>query len=134
MGFVGVYVFKLMKIRDTGWFAHHPYASQVIQSTASTIIWQRAHFRTPDTPRVPLRILIEVFRDWKCTDIRDKVFALVGLAGTENNVTPDYTLSSRQLYVAVLDALRDHDEAFSNLLSQLLGLTHKDVGSHERVL
>lgn len=125
---------KLMTIRDTGWFAHHPYASQVIQSTASTIIWQRAHFRTPDTPRVPLRLLIEIFRDWKCTDVRDKIFALVGLAAMENNVTPDYTLTSRQLYVAVQDALGGRDEAFSNLLSQLLGLTHKDVRSHERVL
>lgn len=89
--------------------------------------WQRTHFRHPDTPAPRLQTLIEIFRDWQCTDIRDKVFALVSMAATNSNIVPDYALSTREVYFAVLDALDEDKTQFASLLSQLLGLARRDI-------
>ncbi|KAF2995187.1 hypothetical protein E8E14_004255 [Neopestalotiopsis sp. 37M] len=118
---------KLEKIENTNWFAHHELHMSIKQSAAATMAWQRAHWRHPDTPAPRLSRLIEIFRDWHCTDIRDKVFALVGMATTESAIIPDYALSTREVYLAVMGRVsRDKDE-FANLLSQLLGVPGKDV-------
>lgn len=54
---------KLKTFEESNWFAHHPYHMMVMHGSAATMIWQRAHYRHPDTPAARLRILIETFRD-----------------------------------------------------------------------
>jgi len=65
---------KLKTIELRGWIAHHEFAARVLGSFASVMVWQRAHWRHPETLAPRLRTLLEVFQDWQCSDIRDKVF------------------------------------------------------------
>jgi hypothetical protein len=73
-------------------------------------------------------MLIEVFQEWNCTDIRDKVFALISMADPETLMVPDYNLSARDVYFAVEKTLSSAKPQFLNLLSQLLGLSGQDLG------
>ncbi|KAI1274418.1 heterokaryon incompatibility protein-domain-containing protein [Xylaria sp. FL0933] len=86
---------KLKTVEEAHWFAHHEFHTRVMQSSAAVMIWQRAHWRHPDTPVPRLPTLIKIFRDWQCTDLRDKVFALSGMATEESTVIPDYALTIR---------------------------------------
>lgn len=119
---------SLKTLEDTAWFAHHPYAIQVLQSPASIMMWQRAHWRHPDTPAPGLRTLIKIFRDWQCGDLRDKVYALVGMADPESCVVPDYSRSARQVYYDVLKNDKNGDPHFYMMLSQILGIPGKEAG------
>jgi hypothetical protein len=125
---------KLKKIEDTGWLHHHSSAAVVLQSSACVMVWQRAHWRHPETPVPKIQMLIEVFRDWKCTDVRDKVFALSSMADRESSIVPDYSLSARDVYFAVRKRLPDAKAQFFNLLSQLLGLSGRDLGFYDQDL
>jgi hypothetical protein len=125
---------KLKTLEDTSWFAHHEFSMTVMQSAASVIVWQRAHYRHLQTPQPRLQTLIEIFRDWQCLDVRDKVFALVGMASSTANIVPDYAMSPREVYFAVMDAVEGHKDQFANMLSQILGLTGRDVGLYDRTL
>ncbi|KAG9499586.1 hypothetical protein J7337_008043 [Fusarium musae] len=113
---------KLKTIEESNWFAHHEYHLMVMQSSAAVMVWQRAHWRHPDTPVPSLQTLIEIFRDWQCTDLRDKVFALSGMATEESTVEPDYALTTREVYFAVLRHVEGQQEQFRALLSQTFGL------------
>lgn len=117
----------LKTLEDTHWFPHHEFAIQVLQSSAAVMVWQRAHWRHPDTPKPSLRTLIEVFRDWQCSDIRDKVFALVGMASRKTAIVPDYALPPRDLYFAVRKRHLEEGDGFENMLSQVLGLSDREV-------
>jgi len=118
---------NLKTLEDTSWFAHHEYAIGVLQSSACVMVWQRAHWRHPETPTPRLQTLIEIFHDWQCTDVQDKVYALVGMASSNTAIIPDYKLSARQVYFAVLDKDADDKAPFYCLLSQVLGLPGKDL-------
>ncbi|KAI0188522.1 heterokaryon incompatibility protein-domain-containing protein, partial [Xylaria flabelliformis] len=118
---------KLKTVEESNWFAHHKYHMMIMQSSAAVMVWQRAHWRHPDTPIPRLQTLIEIFRDWQCTDLRDKVFALSGMATRESTVVPDYALTTREVYFAVLQNVRGQQERFRALLSQILGLAGRDV-------
>ncbi|KAI0854642.1 heterokaryon incompatibility protein-domain-containing protein [Xylaria cubensis] len=118
---------KLKTVEESNWFAHHKYHMMVMQSSAAVMVWQRAHWRHPNTPVPRLQTLIEIFRDWQCTEIRDKVFALSGMATQESTVVPDYALTTREVYFAVLQNIRGQQEQFRILLSQILGLAGRDV-------
>lgn len=123
----------LKTLEDTSWFAHHKFAMDVLQSSAFVMVWQRAHWRHADTPIPTLQILVEVFQEWQCSDIRDKVYALVGMASTETAIVPDYSRSAREIYENFNNkhGLRDEGR-FHNLLSQLLGIpAHEtDLAAH----
>ena len=119
---------KLKKIEDKNWLLHHEYAEAVLSSEACTMVWQRAHWRHPQTPQPSLQVLIEVFHDWKCTDLRDKVFALVGLADAHTAITPDYNLPAAEVYFRVQQKHPGAKPQFFNTLSQILGVSGKDVG------
>lgn len=120
---------SLKTLDDMGWATHHRHAIAVLQSSALTMVWQRAHWRHPETPVPTLQTLVEVFQEWKCSDLRDKVYALVGIAATRTAVVPDYSRSARQVYLDVIDGDDVVDKPkFCNLLSQLLGLGKEDVG------
>jgi hypothetical protein len=117
----------LKTFEDTGWFAHHDYVMGVLQSSACVMVWQRAHWRHPETPTPRLQTLIEVFHDWKCTDVRDKIYALVGMANKETAIIPDYSKSAKQIYFAVQEKASKDKDHFYTLLSQVLGLPGKDI-------
>lgn len=73
-------------------------------STASeTTSWTRLEF------------LISMFQSSKCSDVRDRVYALLSLVQTRPEdwkpLYPDYTISPRQLYYRVLGGLR-HSPSF----------------------
>lgn len=117
---------KLKTVEDNNWFSHHDSLLVVLQSSAATIVWKRAHWRHPDTPVPRLQQLVEIFRDWQCTDIKAKVFALVGMAAMDSAIVPDYSHSTRKNYRAVMDTVYSDVSNFANLWSQVLALTERD--------
>lgn len=68
---------------------------------------QRSPLTTSDTT---LESLITIFKSSKCSDIRDRVYALLSLVQTRSDdskpLYPDYTISPRQLYYRVLGNVR----------------------------
>lgn len=118
----------LKTLEDESWFAHHDLVIHVLQSSAFVMVWQRAHWRHHETPTPTLRSLIEIFQDWQCTDLRDKVYALVGMADQDSAVTPDYSRTACQIYHDVLHKGPAADDRFRNLLAQLLGIPGDEVG------
>lgn len=106
--------------------AHHEFVTDVLRSPAFVMVWQRAHWRHPETPTPKLQTLIEIFQGWECTDVRDKVYALVSMADQETAVLPNYSRSPRQIYHDVLRRGVACDEAFCKLLAQVLGLCAED--------
>lgn len=123
----------LKTLEETSWFAHHPHAIRVLQSSALTMVWQRAHWRHPETPSPRLQVLIDTFRDWQCTDIRDKVFALVSMASQETSIVPDYSKSTLDVYREVQEKHDNEKHEFYNMLSQILAIPQRDL-SFERDL
>ncbi|KAM0232145.1 hypothetical protein ACHAP5_010807 [Fusarium lateritium] len=115
---------KVKSLEDENWFTHHDYVVSVLQSSAAVMVWQRAHWRHPDTPTPRLETLIEIFRDWQCSDIRDNVYALVGMASKDTAVVPDYSRSALQLY---RDVLHESSASFCGTLSQILGIPAKEL-------
>lgn len=109
-------------IEEENRLAHHEFVTDVLRSPAFVMVWQRAHWRHPETPTPKLQTLIEIFQGWECTDIRDKVYALVSMADQETAVSPDYSRSARQIYHDVLRRGVACDNRFRKLLAQVLGL------------
>lgn len=102
--------------------AHHHFVKDVLQSPAFVMVWQRAHWRHPETPTPKLQTLIEIFQGWECTDLRDKVYALVSMADQKTAVMPNYSLSPLQIYRDVLRRGEACDNRFRKLLAQVLGV------------
>lgn len=125
---------RLKVLEDTSWFAHHQFAMRVLQSSACVMVWQRAHWRHRDTPTPSLQTLIEVFHSWHCTDIRDKVFALVGMADPKTTITPDYEKTTVQVYYDVVRRNDEEGTKWCNLLSQVLAIPEKSCGLGGRQL
>lgn len=116
----------MKRIEEENRLAHHELLTDVLRSPAFVMVWQRAHWRHPETPTPKLQTLIEVFQGWECTDIRDKVYALVSMADQETAVLPDYSRSPRQIYHDVLRRGVACDTRFRKLLAQVLGLQPED--------
>ncbi|PVH79408.1 hypothetical protein DL98DRAFT_655500 [Cadophora sp. DSE1049] len=89
---------KLKTLELRSWILHHEYAAVILYSSASVMVWQRAHWRHPETSAPRLRTLLETFEDWQCSDIRDKVYGLLGLVGQDAAVVVDYSKSAEELY------------------------------------
>ena len=117
----------LKSLQDEAWDAHHESVLGVLHSAAAVMAWQRAHWRHPSVTAPRLQTLVEVFQEWQCGDVRDKVFALVSMASRDTAIEPDYSLTVRDVFVAVRDKHADSDWKFENLLSQLLGLSQRDI-------
>ncbi|KAI0196918.1 heterokaryon incompatibility protein-domain-containing protein [Astrocystis sublimbata] len=124
---------KLAIVQESNWFAHHKFHLMVTQSSAAIMVWQRAHWRHPKTRRQRLQTLIQIFRDWKCSDPRDKVFALSAMAVPWSTVIPDYALTIREVYFAVMHNV-GRDEQFGILLSQILGLAGCDIDMPDQAM
>jgi hypothetical protein len=116
----------LKSLQDEAWDAHHESVLEVLHSAAAVMAWQRAHWRHPSVTAPRLQTLVEVFQEWQCGDVRDKVFALVSMASRDTAIEPDYSLTAREVFIAVRDNA-DSDWKFGNLLSQLLGLSQRDI-------
>ncbi|KAI3400801.1 hypothetical protein diail_2010 [Diaporthe ilicicola] len=84
----------LKALQETNSIDRHEFAMDILQSPAFVMLWQRAHWRHPETPTPKLQTLIEIFQSWNCTDLRDKVYALVSMADEKTAVLPDYSRSS----------------------------------------
>lgn len=116
----------LKTLQEEKCLARHEFVADVLRSPAFVMVWQRAHWRHPETPTPKLQTLIEIFQGWECTDIRDKVYALVSMADQETAIIPDYSRSSRQIYHDVLRRGVAWDDRFCKLLAQVLGLQAED--------
>ena len=128
---------KLHHVAANGRIEHHPYAAAVLESYAGQMfehktMWENlpAAFRV-----VPLERLLEMFQNLECSDIRDKVYALLGLTKTGNlsdqqHVIADYSKKSEEVYVDILRAVirlgdletTQDKKKFSKLLQQGLKL------------
>lgn len=112
----------LKTLEEENCLTHHEFVADVLRSPAFVMVWQRAHWRHPETPTPKLQTLIEIFQGWECTDVRDKVYALVSMADQGTAVIPDYSRSPRQIYHDVLRRGVACDQSFCRLLAQVLRL------------
>ncbi|KAG9200485.1 hypothetical protein G6514_006996 [Epicoccum nigrum] len=125
----------LTTLQNEAWDVHHEHVLGVLHSAAAVMVWQRAHWRHPSVAAPRLQTLVEAFQDWQCRDVRDKVFALVSMASLDTAIEPDYSLTAREVFYAVQNKHADLGWKFENLLSQLLGLSRRDMSlSHEQQL
>lgn len=62
--FESVYA-KLKALEFTSWILHPEYAGKILYSSAGVMVWQRAHWRHPETAIQHLGTLLEVFEGWK---------------------------------------------------------------------
>ncbi|KAL6900334.1 heterokaryon incompatibility protein domain-containing protein [Trichoderma evansii] len=115
---------KLSVLKSRSWLYRCAYANRVFKSSACVIVWERAHWRHPDTPTPSLQKLIEVFHRWQCADPKDKVYALVGMASRETAVIPDYSKSTEEIFYDVLEKIPQVKARFRNKLWKILG--HRD--------
>ena len=79
---------------------------EIRQSTASKLYWRRRNRRYP--PNGPAETLLSLLMDYgrcSCTDVRDRVYALLGLAVDQHDghgLQVDYELDRETLYFRVL--------------------------------
>ena len=140
---------KLRKIEAAGRIEHHPFAAGVLESFAMRMAEEKAGLEKAGSAAVgpvgaggrmgfPLRQLLERCAEMEAEDPRDKVFALLGLAGygeVEGKGAPppaleiDYEMSVEELYGDVLRAVFWSDEfesaASKENFAQLLQRTLK---------
>ncbi|KAG4428036.1 hypothetical protein IFR05_016482 [Cadophora sp. M221] len=120
---------KLKTIELKGYQRHHRFAAQVLDSVACTILWQRAHWRHPDTPTPTMMQLVQVFKDWRSTDIRDKVNALNGLVVPETSIVIEYNDSVQRVFDAVRNAAPEWEKKDDTLLREVLGIPYPEFQS-----
>lgn len=89
----------LQAISDRGREKHTPCVSSVLNSPAIVIAKAKSAW---DGNRQPLTALLQLYHDHEATDIRDKVYALVGLAQDDSHIVIDYDTSVKDLLVKVL--------------------------------
>ncbi|KAE9366371.1 HET-domain-containing protein [Stipitochalara longipes BDJ] len=113
---------KLKILEMKSWISHHEYAGQILDSSASVMVWQRAHWRHPETPTPSLETLLEVFQDWKCSDVRDKVYGLLGMVDQATAFAVDYSKSAAELYDELRTRELKHRSADGNEYLQFCSL------------
>lgn len=119
----------LKTLEEENLLDRHESSRDILRSPALVMVWQRAHWRHPETPTPKLQTLIEIFQGWECTDVRDKVYALVSMADQKTAVVPNYLRSPRQIYHDVLRRGVACDDRFRELLARVLGLHADDPDS-----
>ena len=121
----------------------HHTSKPVLSHTWTVIMTARMYAERVSSPGLPPRFakLIWDFKEAKCTDVRDHIYALLSLSGpASENIMPDYTKSAMQLFLDVTvyfrlacDKERRVGRAFYYLplktISQILGLDidHADI-------
>jgi hypothetical protein len=95
-GFFG----DIAAIVNSGW-GQHKGVSLTIASAASKIVKVKCDWNKQSA--LPLNDLLHLCRDQRSTDVRDKVYALCGLANDSNRLEIDYGIAPKRLLVAVLE-------------------------------
>lgn len=101
----------------------------ISKCTGSVMIAQKMLWDNlpPNDQHLPLSDLLMTYGRHKSSDIRDKVYALLGLA-SENSVQANYNLSVEDIYIEVLEAIckernpRYQLSTIENTLQEMLGL------------
>jgi hypothetical protein len=89
----------LQLIADRGRAMHTHGAVNVLDSSATTII--NAKIQWDGSPQ-PLTTLLKRYRNQQSTDVRDKVYALHGLASNSHAIPIDYNITPEELLVDVI--------------------------------
>ena len=84
-----------------------------------------------DARRFPLLTLLNSFGSQQSTDVKDRVYGLLGLATEKNSIRVDYGVSEEDVYVDVLQAVLENSESPSagelirieNILHRVLRLS-----------
>ncbi|KAL4732800.1 heterokaryon incompatibility protein-domain-containing protein [Aspergillus similis] len=86
--------------------AVHHDSFGISKCTGSVMIAQKTLWDSlpQDDPHLPLSDLLITYGKHKSSDIRDRVYALLGLA-SENSVRVNYNLSVEDIYIEVLEAI-----------------------------
>ncbi|KAI9765876.1 MAG: hypothetical protein M1839_005292 [Geoglossum umbratile] len=122
----------------------YPYIDQVEPSNAMALVVQRIDDHNQYTfhnRRRQLDELLEIHWDAQCTDIRDKVFGLLGLISTEGKHSPfiaDYSMSVEEVYSYTLRYLYESTESphlkglsrlriYARILQKTLNLGYSDA-------
>ena len=90
----------LQILSNRGRETHTPLAAAIFASPAFVIAKAKALW---NGKLQPLTMLLELYCDHEATDIRDKIYALHGLAKDSSDTTIDYSKPAKEVYI---DALR----------------------------
>ena len=89
----------LQRISSRGREKHTPCVSSILASPAIVIGMAKSAW---NGELQPLTRLLQVYRDHEATNLRDKVYALLGLAHDRSSIPIDYRISTRDLLIQVL--------------------------------
>jgi hypothetical protein len=89
----------LQTIADHGRERHTTCAHAILTSPAMVIVRTKAELG--EAPR-PLRLLLQTYGDHESTNIRDKVYALVGIAEEASDIVVDYNKSAKDVFLDVM--------------------------------
>lgn len=111
-------------------FAEEHNMSTMSNTNLQEILGRRSS--DPDTSRNSLAALVDAFADTKCTDPRDKVYALLSLTqDNSHGIEPDYTKTAADLYFDIRQA-RLGNAAFEMRLRTSLRLEEVELRSSSR--
>lgn len=129
----------LQAVQGQGQIEHLPFAAAVNSSDAVKIIHQRLLWDTlPDLRGFSLSDLLITFKDMESTDIRDKVYGLLGLVDDDElqslGFFADYSKSRIELYASMLRSIQGHHhlqgkefDKFASLLQHILRLSSSEM-------
>lgn len=114
---------------------HHPFAAQVKSSYATSIVKQRSDLQNKADVGLTLNDLIERYKHMESTDVRDKVYDLLGLVQDsemeELSIIADYSKSPIEVCGQLLEARYSHSgwelarlREFAKSLQETMRLDH----------
>jgi hypothetical protein len=89
----------LQAISDRGRAIHTAGVLAILDSPAAVIVWAKSQW---DGSPQPLTKLLELYRSQQSTDIRDKVYALHGLAYDSDAIAINYNIDAKGLLIEVI--------------------------------
>lgn len=89
---------ELQEFKKQGRDIYTPLAHSILATPAMAMVKTKTEWGA--TPQ-PLRVLVESYRHHQSTDIRDKVYALLGIAEGTSDVTIDYHKSAKTILLDV---------------------------------
>ena len=92
-------ILDLQSISDRGRAMHIIGVSDVLDSPATVIVRAKSQW---DASPQPLTTLLEQYHNQQSTDIRDKVYALHGLAYNSNTIAINYRIDPKALLVEII--------------------------------
>lgn len=101
----------------------NPGDDYALNSMAGIISWS-------PTSRLPLSALLLLTWNFRATDARDKVYALLGLAKDQDairHIQPDYQESAANPYIEAAKLLMDGFEPIDDLRDSIVDVTKKDI-------